>query len=151
MILEGTNLYWTLVRFNDTFATKTTNDLIEGTNLYYTTGRFTTDFNTKLTGIITTTGITNNTNAITNNSTLSQIGLMKLGAAGTNIGTLQFYNSTNTDFLQISNSANSSTISTNGTGLRQLLLNAPTTFIYNSLISAPISIRDASLATTYMS
>ena len=49
MVSEGTNLYWTLVRFNNTFATKTTTDLLEGTNLYYSTPRFTTDFNTKTT------------------------------------------------------------------------------------------------------
>ena len=61
------------------------------------------------------TGITYNMNAITKKSTLNQIGLMKLGSAGTNIGTLQFYTSTNTDYLQITNSVNSSTISTNGT------------------------------------
>ena len=28
MVSEGINLYWTLVRFNDTFATKTTTDLL---------------------------------------------------------------------------------------------------------------------------
>ena len=49
MIPEGTNLYWTLVRFNDTFSTKTTTDLSEGTNLYYTTARFNTDLATKTT------------------------------------------------------------------------------------------------------
>ena len=37
------------------------------------------------TGSITTIGITNNTMPITNNSTLTQIGAMKLGSAGTNI------------------------------------------------------------------
>jgi hypothetical protein len=37
---EGTNLYWTLSRFNTAFAGKTTDDLIEGTtNLYFTQTR----------------------------------------------------------------------------------------------------------------
>ena len=50
MVTEGTNLYWTLVRFNSAFALLTTDNLLEGTtNLYYSTPRFTTDFNTKTT------------------------------------------------------------------------------------------------------
>ena len=49
MIPEGTNLYWTLVRFNDTFATKTTTDLSEEINFYYTTVRLNTDLATKTT------------------------------------------------------------------------------------------------------
>ena len=98
-LLEGNNLYYSIARFNADLATKTTSDLLEGTNLYYSTPRFIIDFNSKLATAITTTGITNNTTAIINNSTLTQIGLMKLGSPGTNIGTLIFYNATNTNYL----------------------------------------------------
>lgn len=38
-IPEGTNLYWTQVRFNAAFAAKTTTDLAEGSNLYFTNAR----------------------------------------------------------------------------------------------------------------
>jgi hypothetical protein len=46
---EGTNLYWTPVRFDAAFAGKTTTDLAEGTNLYYTDTRFDTRLATKTT------------------------------------------------------------------------------------------------------
>jgi hypothetical protein len=46
---EGTNLYWTPVRFDIAFAGKTTTDLAEGTNLYYTDARFDTRLATKTT------------------------------------------------------------------------------------------------------
>ena len=38
-LAEGTNLYYTDVRFDTRFATKSTTDLAEGTNLYYTDAR----------------------------------------------------------------------------------------------------------------
>jgi len=102
------------------------------------------------TGSITTAGITNNTMPIINNSTLTQIGAMKLGSAGTNAGSLNVYNTTNTDYLQIATTANMSTISTNGTGVRQLALVAQSTNIYNALVTAPISVRDANLSSIYI-
>ena len=43
MVSEGINLYWTLVRFNTAFATKTTTDLLEETNLYYSIARLNAD------------------------------------------------------------------------------------------------------------
>ena len=86
---------------------------------------------------------------ITNNSTFTQIGAMKLGSAGTNLGSLYFYNATNTDYLQIATTANMSTISTNGTGVRQLAVVAQSSNIYNSLVTAPISVRDANLSSIY--
>jgi hypothetical protein len=46
-ITEGTNFYWTALRFNAAFATKTTTNLSEGTNLYWTQGRFNTAFSGK--------------------------------------------------------------------------------------------------------
>ena len=98
------------------------------------------------TGTITTTGITNNTTPITNNSTLTQIGAMILGSAGTNTGSLNFYNSTNTDYLQITTSS----ISTYGTGARQLNIVAQATNIYNALNTGAITVRDGSLANIYM-
>ena len=58
MVSEGINLYWTLVRFNDTFATKTTTDLLEGTNLYYSLARLNADLATKTTDDLNQ-GITN--------------------------------------------------------------------------------------------
>ena len=75
---------------------------------------------------------------------------MQLGLAGTNIGSLKFYNATNTDYLQITTATGMSTISTNGTGVRQLALIAQTTNIYNALITAPISVRDTKLSSNYM-
>ena len=58
MVSEGINLYWTLVRFNDTVATKTTTDLLEGTNLYYLLARLNADLATKTTDDLNQ-GITN--------------------------------------------------------------------------------------------
>jgi hypothetical protein len=49
VVPEGTNLYWTPVRFDTAFAGKTTTDLAEGTNLYYTDTRFDTRLATKTT------------------------------------------------------------------------------------------------------
>lgn len=46
---EGTNLYFTNLRFDSRFSSKTTTDLPEGGNLYYTDGRFDTRFSTKTT------------------------------------------------------------------------------------------------------
>lgn len=50
---EGSNLYWTLARFNTAFAGKSTSDLLEGTNLYYTSTRFNTAFSNKTTSDLT--------------------------------------------------------------------------------------------------
>ena len=58
MVSEGINLYWTLVRFNTAFATKTTTDLLEGTNLYYSLARLNADLATKTTDDLNQ-GITN--------------------------------------------------------------------------------------------
>lgn len=49
-ITEGSNLYYTVSRFNSAFATKTTTDLSEGINLYWTQGRFNASFSGKTTG-----------------------------------------------------------------------------------------------------
>lgn len=47
-LTEGTNLYYTLARFNSALATKTTDNLSEGsTNKYFTTGNFNTAWATK--------------------------------------------------------------------------------------------------------
>ena len=48
-IAEGTNLYYTVARFDSRLATKTTDDLAEGSNLYYTQARFDTAFAAKST------------------------------------------------------------------------------------------------------
>jgi len=46
---EGTNKYYTKVRFDSDFGTKTTTSLAEGINKYYTKVRFDSDFGTKST------------------------------------------------------------------------------------------------------
>ena len=56
-IAEGTNLYYTLSRFNSALAGKTTDDVAEGSNLYYTAARFNTAFSGK-----STTDLTEGTN-----------------------------------------------------------------------------------------
>ena len=71
---------------------------------------------------------------------------MILGSAGTNTGSLNFYNSTNTDYLQITTSS----ISTYGTGARQLNIVAQATNIYNALNTGAITVRDGSLANIHM-
>lgn len=48
-LVEGTNFYFTQARFDSALAAKTTTDVAEGTNLYYTTARFNTDFAGKTT------------------------------------------------------------------------------------------------------
>ena len=58
LVSEGINLYWTLVRFNTAFATKTTTDLLEGTNLYYSLAILNADLATKATDDLNQ-GITN--------------------------------------------------------------------------------------------
>jgi hypothetical protein len=49
VVPEGTNLYWTPVRFDTAFAGKTTTNLTEGINLYYTDARFDARLATKTT------------------------------------------------------------------------------------------------------
>ena len=58
MVSEGINLYWTLERFNNTFATKTSTDLLEGTNFYFSIARLNADLATKTTDDLNQ-GITN--------------------------------------------------------------------------------------------
>ena len=54
MVTEGTNLYWTLVRFNNSFALMTTDNLNVGTiNRYYLTSLFNADLATKTTDNLT--------------------------------------------------------------------------------------------------
>ena len=49
-LLEGTNLYYTIARFNADLATKSTHNLNQGTtNQYYLTSLFTTHLATKTT------------------------------------------------------------------------------------------------------
>ena len=52
-LTEGTNLYYTDARFDARLATKTTTDLTEGTNLYYTEARVDANIATKTTDDIT--------------------------------------------------------------------------------------------------
>jgi hypothetical protein len=56
-INEGTNLYYTVGRFDTAFSTKSTTNLTEGTNLYYTQSRFDSAFTAK-----STTNLTEGTN-----------------------------------------------------------------------------------------
>lgn len=60
-VTEGTNLYYTLARFNTAFASKTTTDLTEGSNLYFTETRATNNFDTNL-AASTTTDLAEGTN-----------------------------------------------------------------------------------------
>lgn len=60
-VTEGTNLYYTLARFNSAFASKTTTDLAEGSNLYFTETRATNNFDTNL-AASTTTDLAEGTN-----------------------------------------------------------------------------------------
>lgn len=60
-VTEGTNLYYTLARFNSAFASKTTTDLTEGSNLYFTEARATNNFDTNL-AASTTTDLAEGTN-----------------------------------------------------------------------------------------
>jgi hypothetical protein len=46
---EGSNLYYTVARFDAAFTSKSTSNLSEGTNLYYTQARFDTAFSVKST------------------------------------------------------------------------------------------------------
>jgi len=129
-------------------ATKSTTNLIEGTNLYYTDSRFDTRFNAKTTNDL----IQGTTNKYLNALTTTSPNEITLTLSANNLsGSLNLYNATNTDYLQITTSTGMSTISTNGTGVRQLALFAQTTNIYNALITAPISVRDAAtMSSIYM-
>lgn len=60
---EGTNLYYTEARFNNSLSGKTTSDIAEGTNLYYTQTRFNSAFAAK-----STTNLAEGTNLYYTNS-----------------------------------------------------------------------------------
>ena len=104
---SGTNYYYTEIRFDTSFGTKTTDDLTEGsTNKYYSSSLFNTDFNSKVSGTTGYVPVFTGTNAIGNSLIQQTSGRVHVNS--TDDGTTRFQinndNATDSQVLKITNS-----------------------------------------------